>query len=59
VEREIDLEKQASLLTAASSAIEFLMEKGTTKDEAIKRITSINPFNADIVKSLILKEWDK
>jgi hypothetical protein len=35
------------------------MEKGTTKDEAIKRITSINPFNADIVKSLILKEWNK
>ena len=59
VEREVDLEKQVSLVAAASSAIEFMIEKGATKDEAIRRITSINPFNGDVVKSLILEEWNK
>jgi hypothetical protein len=58
VDREIDLEKQSSLLATASLSIEYMIQNGTSMKDAVLKITSIDPFSKDIIRSLILKEWD-
>jgi hypothetical protein len=57
VGQDIDLEIQSSILATASSSIEILIQGGTSREEAITRITSIDPFSKDVIKALILKEW--
>ena len=57
VDQEIDLERQSSLLSTASTSIEILMSSGFSKEEAIQKIISMDPFSKTIIKELILKEW--
>jgi hypothetical protein len=57
VGQDIDLEIQSSILATASSSIEILIQGGDSREEAITRITSIDPFSKDVIKALILKEW--
>jgi hypothetical protein len=58
VDREIDLEKQSSLLATASLSIEYMIQNGTSMKDAVLKITSIDPFSKDVIRSLILREWD-